>query len=82
MHDWQWKSLTEAVARVEQYGIRGFIEAAAGNPVPVILEVARTLNADLVVLGGGHETNRGVTQKRADPSHARIYAISNATPSS
>lgn len=52
--DWQWDSLTEAIALLEQRGVRGFIEAAAGNPAPVILEVARTLNADLVVLGRGH----------------------------
>lgn len=55
LRDWQWKALTEATALLEQRGIRAFIEAAAGNPAPVILEVARTLKADLVVLGRGHD---------------------------
>jgi nucleotide-binding universal stress UspA family protein len=55
LRDWQWRALTEATALLEQRGIRGFIEAAAGNPAAVIMEVARTLNADVVVLGRGHD---------------------------
>jgi nucleotide-binding universal stress UspA family protein len=55
LRDWQWHSLTEAAALLEQRGIRAFIEAAAGNPAPVIGEVARTLDADLVILGRGHD---------------------------
>lgn len=55
--EWQWNCLTEATALLEQRGIRPFIEAAAGNPAAVIREVAGTLDADLVVLGRGH--NRG-----------------------
>src|SRR5262249_49667333 len=54
LRDWQWNALTEATALLAQRGIRAFIEAAAGNPAPVIDEVARTLSADLVVLGRGH----------------------------
>jgi nucleotide-binding universal stress UspA family protein len=53
--DWRRSTLVEAVALFEQRGIRPFIEAAAGNPAPVILEVARTLGADLVALGRGRE---------------------------
>src|SRR5262249_2481087 len=48
LRDWQWNALTEATALLAQRGIRAFIEAAAGNPAPVIDEVARTLSADLV----------------------------------
>jgi nucleotide-binding universal stress UspA family protein len=55
LRDWQWHSLTEAAALLEQRGIKAFIEAAAGNPAPVIGEVARTLDADLVILGRGHD---------------------------
>jgi nucleotide-binding universal stress UspA family protein len=53
LREWQWNSLIEATALLEQRGIRTFIEAAAGNPGHVIIEVARTLGADLVVLGRG-----------------------------
>jgi nucleotide-binding universal stress UspA family protein len=55
MRDWQWNALTEAIALLKQRGISAFIEAAAGNPAAVIVEVARTLDADLVVLGRGHD---------------------------
>lgn len=53
--EWQWRALTEATALLERRGIHPFIEAAAGNPAAVITEVARTLNADVVVLGRGHD---------------------------
>jgi nucleotide-binding universal stress UspA family protein len=62
--DWQWSALVEAVALLEQRGIGAFIEAAAGNPAPVILEVARTLNADLVALGRGRERRWRPSMKR------------------
>jgi nucleotide-binding universal stress UspA family protein len=52
--DWQWKCLIEATAYLRTEGIDSFIEAAAGNPAPVICETARSLEADLVVLGNGH----------------------------
>jgi nucleotide-binding universal stress UspA family protein len=52
--DWQWKCLIEATAYLRAEGIESFIEAAAGNPAPVICETARSLEADLVVLGNGH----------------------------
>lgn len=53
LRDWQWSALIEATALLEKRSIRAFVEAAAGNPALVILETARTLNADLVVLGRG-----------------------------
>jgi nucleotide-binding universal stress UspA family protein len=70
LRDWQWNVLTEATALLAQRGIRAFIEAAAGNPALVIEEVARTLSADLVVLGRGHNrwwtpTLRGRSIRRA-----------------
>jgi nucleotide-binding universal stress UspA family protein len=52
--NWQWQCLVEATAYLREYGIEPFIEAAAGNPAPVICETARSLNADLVILGNGH----------------------------
>jgi nucleotide-binding universal stress UspA family protein len=56
--DWQWKCLIEATAYLRAEGIESFIEAAAGNPAPVICETARSLEADLVVLGNGHAGRR------------------------
>lgn len=53
---WQWHRLTEATALLERRGISAFVEAAAGNPASVIVEVARALEADLIVLG--RETHR------------------------
>lgn len=44
--------------------IRAFVEAAAGNPAAVILETARTLNADLIVLGRGRDKGRRPSIKR------------------
>jgi Universal stress protein family len=32
LREWQWQSLTEAAALLEQRGIKSFSEAAAGNP--------------------------------------------------
>lgn len=52
--DWQWQCLVEATAYLREHGIAPFIEAAAGNPAPVICETARSLKADLVILGYGH----------------------------
>lgn len=52
--DWQWHCLVEAIAHLRGYGLEAFIEAAAGNPASVICETARSLEADLVVLGSGH----------------------------
>jgi nucleotide-binding universal stress UspA family protein len=51
---WQWQCLVEATARLREHGIEPFIEAAAGNPAPVISDTARSLKADLVILGNGH----------------------------
>jgi nucleotide-binding universal stress UspA family protein len=64
LRDWQWQALTEATALLARRGVRAFIEAAAGNPAPVIEEVARTLDADLVVLGSGHNRWWATTLKR------------------
>ena len=52
--DWQWRCLVEATAYLREHGVDSFIEAAAGNPAPVICETARSLEADLVILGNGH----------------------------
>jgi nucleotide-binding universal stress UspA family protein len=52
--NWQWHCLVEATAYLRECGIEPFIEAAAGNPAPVICETARSLEADLVILGNGH----------------------------
>jgi nucleotide-binding universal stress UspA family protein len=52
--DWQWNCLIEATAHLRAEGMESFIEAAAGNPAPVICETARSLETDLVVLGNGH----------------------------
>jgi nucleotide-binding universal stress UspA family protein len=52
--EWQWHCLVEATAYLRGDGIEPFIEAAAGNPAPVICETARSLEADLVILGHGH----------------------------
>jgi len=51
---WQWHCLVEATAYLRSCGVEPFIEAAAGNPAAVILETARSLKADLVILGNGH----------------------------
>jgi nucleotide-binding universal stress UspA family protein len=52
--DWQRQRLVEATAYLREHGIEPFIEAAAGNPAPVICDTARSLEADLVILGYGH----------------------------
>jgi nucleotide-binding universal stress UspA family protein len=52
--EWQWKCLVDATARLRRYGIDPVIEAAAGNPAAVIAETAESLEADLVILGDGH----------------------------
>jgi nucleotide-binding universal stress UspA family protein len=75
LRDWQWNSLTEATALLKQRGIRTFIEAAAGNPAPVILEVARTLNANLVVLGRGEDKWWHPSMKRRSVRRALIRTI-------
>lgn len=62
--EWQWNCLVEATARLRQYGIDPYIEAAAGNPAAVIAETARTLDADLVILGNGHNRHWQPTLKR------------------
>ena len=36
LREWQWQSLTEAAALLEQRGMKAFIEAAAGNPASVM----------------------------------------------
>jgi nucleotide-binding universal stress UspA family protein len=69
LRDWQWRTLTEAAALLARRGIKAFIEAAAGNPAPVILETARALDADLVVCGRGrdrwwHPTVKGRSIRR------------------
>jgi nucleotide-binding universal stress UspA family protein len=51
---WQWRCLVDATAYLRGYGIDPYIEATAGNPAPVICETARSLHADLVILGNGH----------------------------
>ena len=56
--DWQWRCLVDATAHLREYGIEPFIEAAAGNPAPVICETANSLKADLVILGYGHGGRR------------------------
>jgi nucleotide-binding universal stress UspA family protein len=75
LRDWQWNSLTEATALLEQHGIRPFIEAAAGNPAAVIREVAGTLDADLVVLGRGHNRWWQPTMKRRSIRRPLIRAL-------
>lgn len=55
LRDWQWRALTEATAVLARRGIKAFIEAAVGNPAPVILETADALHADLVVCGRGRD---------------------------
>lgn len=75
LRDWQWNALTEASALLSQRGIHAFIEAAAGNPAPVIEEVARTLNADLVVLGRGHNRWWSPTLKRRSIRRALLRAL-------
>jgi nucleotide-binding universal stress UspA family protein len=52
---WQWNCLVDATARLRILGIDPDIEAAAGNPAAVIAETAGSLEADLVVLGNGHD---------------------------
>lgn len=64
LRDWQWDSLTKATALLERRSVQAFVEAAAGNPARVIVETARTLNADLVVLGRGHDKRWHPSLKR------------------
>ena len=68
LRTWQWRTLTEATALLRQRGVHAFIEAVAGNPAPVILEVARTLKADVVVLGrgNGHTWPASLTKRSLD----------------
>ena len=75
LRDWQFNALTEATALLAQRGIRAFIEAAAGNPTLVIEEVARTLDADLVVLGRGHNRWWSPTLKRRSIRRALLRAL-------
>jgi nucleotide-binding universal stress UspA family protein len=75
LRDWQWRALTEASARLERRGIHAFIEAAAGNPAPVILEVARTLNADVVVLGRGHDRHWSTSIKKRSIRRAVVQRL-------
>src|SRR5581483_6349731 len=72
LRDWQWNALTEATALLARRGIRAFIEAAAGNPTLVIEEVARTLNAALVVLGRGNNRWGSPTRKRRSSRRALL----------
>jgi len=51
--EWQWDCLVHATAYLRAFGIDPFLEAAAGTPAAVINETARSLDADLVILGGG-----------------------------
>ena len=62
--DWQLRLLTDATAVLKQHGIEAFIEPAVGSPAPVILETARALHADLVILGRGHRHGRHTTIRR------------------
>jgi nucleotide-binding universal stress UspA family protein len=75
LRDWQWCALTEATALLAQRGIRPFIEAAAGDPAAVIEEVARTLSADLVVLGRGHNRWWSPTLRRRSIRRALLRAL-------
>jgi len=62
--EWQWNCLVDATAQLRQLGIDPYIEAAAGNPAAVIADTAATLNADLVILGNGHNRRWQPTLKR------------------
>jgi nucleotide-binding universal stress UspA family protein len=53
--EWQWNCLVDATARLRNLGIDPYLEAAAGNPSVVIAETAESLEADLVILGNGHD---------------------------
>jgi nucleotide-binding universal stress UspA family protein len=53
--EWQWNCLVDATARLRNLGIDPYLEAAAGNPSAVIAETAESLDADLVILGNGHD---------------------------
>jgi nucleotide-binding universal stress UspA family protein len=75
LRDWQWKALTEATALLERRGIHAFIEAAAGNPAAVIVEVARTLKADLVVLGRGHDRRWRTSMKTRSIRRAVVQQL-------
>jgi len=54
LRDWQWHSLRPQPSSSSAASGRSS-KPAAGNPAPVISEVAQTLNADLVILGRGHD---------------------------
>jgi nucleotide-binding universal stress UspA family protein len=62
--EWQWNCLVDATARLRRHGIDPYIEAAAGNPAAVIAETAESLEAELVVLGNGHNRRWQPTLKR------------------
>jgi nucleotide-binding universal stress UspA family protein len=71
--EWQWNCLVEATAYLRAVGIDPFIEAAAGNPATVIRETAQSLEADLVVLGGGRPRGwrPSIKQHRVRPTLQR-----------
>jgi len=61
---WQWNCLVDATARLRNLGVEPYLEAAAGNPAAVIAETARSLSADLVILGHGHNRRWAPTLRR------------------
>jgi nucleotide-binding universal stress UspA family protein len=62
--EWQWSCLVDATARLRNLGIDPYLEAAAGNPSAVIAETAESLEADLVILGNGHDRRWRPTLRR------------------
>jgi nucleotide-binding universal stress UspA family protein len=62
--EWQWNCLVEATARLRILGIDPYIEAAAGNPAAVIAETAESLEADLLIVGHGHDRHWQPTLRR------------------
>jgi nucleotide-binding universal stress UspA family protein len=71
--DWQWNCLVDATARLRNFGVDPYVEAAAGNPAAVIVETAASLTADLVVLGYGHNRRwqRTLRRQSVRPTLAR-----------
>jgi hypothetical protein len=53
--EWRWNCLVDATARLRNLGIDPYLEAAAGNPAAVMAETAGSLEADLLLVGHGHD---------------------------
>jgi nucleotide-binding universal stress UspA family protein len=73
--EWQWHCLVDATARLRNLGIDPYIEAAAGNPSAVIAETAESLEADLVILGDGHDRHWQPTLRRKSVRSALLRRV-------